>query len=121
MLQEFCKIYRQFFPFGDATNFASFMFGMFDCDQNGLVSFREFVIALSVTSQGSLEDKLQCKEAVGSPNKERFDKGGVFLSRSKMISNITFGSCRKMSLNYLIRNPYIRGATGLIPRPSSLK
>lgn len=63
-MQEFCKIYRQFFPFGDPTNFASFMFGMFDCDQNGLVSFKEFVTALSATSQGSLEDKLQCELGV---------------------------------------------------------
>lgn len=63
LVQEFCKIYRQFFPFGDPTSFASYVFQMFDSSQNGLVDFKEFAVALSTTSQGSLEEKLQCESA----------------------------------------------------------
>lgn len=60
-LQEFCKIYRQFFPFGDPSDFASYMFQMFDTNQSGMVDFKEFAVALSTTSQGTLQDKLQCE------------------------------------------------------------
>lgn len=59
--QEFCKIYHQFFPFGDTNKFASYIFNCFDVNKDGLVEFREFVRALSVTSRGTMEEKLECK------------------------------------------------------------
>ena len=60
-LQEFCKIYYQFFPFGDPNKFAGYIFNSFDVNKDGLVEFRDFVSALSVTSRGTMEEKLQCK------------------------------------------------------------
>lgn len=59
--QEFCKIYYQFFPFGDPSKFAGYIFNSFDVNKDGLVEFRDFVSALSVTSRGTMEEKLQCK------------------------------------------------------------
>ena len=59
-MQEFCRIYRQFFPFGDPTTFSSFVFKSLDTNDNGVVMFKEFMKALSITSRGTTEEKLEC-------------------------------------------------------------
>ena len=38
--QEFIKIYKQFFPFGDPSQFADYVFNVFDEDRSGTIEFK---------------------------------------------------------------------------------
>ncbi|CAH2276776.1 Kv channel-interacting 1 isoform X2 [Pelobates cultripes] len=55
----FKQIYSQFFPHGDASMYAHYLFNAFDAAQSGSVKFEDFVTALSVLLRGTIHEKLR--------------------------------------------------------------
>ncbi|KAF6726692.1 Kv channel-interacting protein 1 [Oryzias melastigma] len=55
----FKQIYSQFFPHGDASTYAHYLFNAFDAGHTGSIKFEDFVTALSILLRGSVTEKLQ--------------------------------------------------------------
>merc|ERR1712227_1025534 len=55
MGQSFMKIYSKCFPQGNAAEFCDHVFRTFDTDKNGSIDFKEFLLAIDVTSNGWLD------------------------------------------------------------------
>ncbi|PVU96227.1 hypothetical protein BB559_002455 [Furculomyces boomerangus] len=57
--EDFKKIYKSFFPFGDSSDFSEYIFDVFDSNKSGTIDFKEFLQALSITSRGTPHEKLE--------------------------------------------------------------
>ncbi|XP_026257100.1 A-type potassium channel modulatory protein KCNIP1 isoform X2 [Urocitellus parryii] len=57
--ETFKQIYAQFFPHGDASTYAHYLFNAFDTTQAGSVKFEDFVTALSILLRGTVHEKLR--------------------------------------------------------------
>merc|ERR1711892_138757 len=55
---SFMKIYSKCFPAGNVTEFCDHVFRTSDTDKNGFIDFKEFLLAIDVTSSGTPEEKL---------------------------------------------------------------
>ncbi|XP_037549336.1 recoverin [Nematolebias whitei] len=57
--QEFQSIYSKFFPESDANTYAQHVFRSFDTNDDGTLDFKEYIIALHMTSTGKTTSKLE--------------------------------------------------------------
>ena len=55
---QFIAMYNKMFPSGNADQFSENVFRTFDTNKSGTIDFREFMLALHVTSNGTAEEKL---------------------------------------------------------------
>uniref|UniRef100_A0A3B3Q2N0 Calsenilin-like n=1 Tax=Paramormyrops kingsleyae TaxID=1676925 RepID=A0A3B3Q2N0_9TELE len=56
--ETFKTIYSHFFPQGDSSKYAHFLFNAFDLDRSGSIRFEDFVLGLSLLLRGSVTEKL---------------------------------------------------------------
>ncbi|CAL4152291.1 unnamed protein product, partial [Meganyctiphanes norvegica] len=57
--EGFKNIFTQFFPQGDATGYAHYVFNTFKHNHQGQICFEDFLVSLSTISRGSTQEKLQ--------------------------------------------------------------
>ncbi|XP_076319083.1 neuronal calcium sensor 2-like [Tachypleus tridentatus] len=57
--EQFVELYKLFFTSGNPENFCEHVFRTFDADGNGSIDFKEFLLAVGITSRGSSDDKLK--------------------------------------------------------------
>ena len=56
---KFIDLYKMFIWRGNAEQYCEHVFRTFDTDQNGVIDFEEFLLAMYVTTAGTAEEKLR--------------------------------------------------------------
>ncbi|KFP70972.1 Calsenilin, partial [Acanthisitta chloris] len=70
--ETFTLIYSRFFPQGDVTSYAHFLFKAFDADHNGTLCFQDFALGLSVLLRGTEQQKLRWTFDLYDVNKDGY-------------------------------------------------
>uniref|UniRef100_A0A8C6SX27 Potassium voltage-gated channel interacting protein 2 n=1 Tax=Neogobius melanostomus TaxID=47308 RepID=A0A8C6SX27_9GOBI len=98
--ENFQNIYSQFFPQGDSSMYAHFLFEAFDTNKNGSVSFEDFVFGLSIILRGTVNDRLNWAFNLYDLNKDgcitKEEMLDIMKSIYDMMGKYTYPRCRTM-------------------------
>uniref|UniRef100_A0A8B9RRX4 Potassium voltage-gated channel interacting protein 3 n=1 Tax=Accipiter nisus TaxID=211598 RepID=A0A8B9RRX4_9AVES len=95
--ETFKLIYSQFFPQGDASTYAHFLFDAFDADRNGALCFQDFVVGLSTLLRGTVHQKLKWAFNLYDINKDGYITKEEMLEIMKSIYDM-MGRCTHPTL-----------------------
>jgi len=70
--QQFIEMYKKVFNKGDASRLAACVFRRFDVNGDGKIDFREFMCSLSVSTRGTMEQKLRWAFSIYDVNGDGF-------------------------------------------------
>ncbi|VDO87520.1 unnamed protein product [Schistosoma curassoni] len=85
--KKFIEVYSGFFPDGNAEKFCTHVFRTFDKDNSGRIDFKEFLLAINITSGGDPEEKLEWAY-------QMYDiDGNGTIERTEMVEIIRVSSC----------------------------
>ncbi|XP_073700128.1 A-type potassium channel modulatory protein KCNIP2-like isoform X4 [Garra rufa] len=94
----FKLIYSHFFPHGDSSTYAHFLFEAFDRRKNGAVSFEDFVVGLSIILRGTVTDRLCWAFSLYDLNKDgcitKEEMNDIMKSIYDMMGNYTYPSMK---------------------------
>ncbi|CAF2805463.1 unnamed protein product [Rotaria sp. Silwood2] len=68
--KQFLNVYKKFYPEGKADKYCNFVFKAFDINQNNTIEFTEFLLAVSISQHGNLEQKLKMAFDIYDQNKD---------------------------------------------------
>jgi Ca2+-binding EF-hand superfamily protein len=79
----FKNIYAKFFPLGDSSQYAHYVFATLDRKQSGTITFRDFMLGLSVVMKGTLQERLRWAFSLYDVNHDGY------ITRSEMFAVIS--------------------------------
>ncbi|CAF5119638.1 unnamed protein product [Rotaria magnacalcarata] len=68
--KQFLRVYKRFYPEGKADKYCNFVFKAFDTDNNNWIDFTEFLLAVSISQHGNLEEKLNLAFSIYDQNRD---------------------------------------------------
>lgn len=90
--EQFEGIYARFFPNANPKAYAQHVFRSFDLDSNGTLDFKEYIVALHLTSSGNTIEKLEWAFALYDVDKN----GSITKNEMNDIVKVIFGWFAKL-------------------------
>ncbi|XP_069678957.1 Kv channel-interacting protein 4-like [Periplaneta americana] len=79
----FKNIYAKFFPLGDSSHYAHYVFAALDREHSGTITFRDFMLGLSIVMKGTLQERLRWAFSLYDVNHDGY------ITRAEMLAVIT--------------------------------